>query len=221
MIRSLAAVVALALALAGCAPTPRKPADDPQQRWQARQQQLGAVDRWRAEGRLSIDRGGEGGQAYFDWQQRGERLRLRLTGPWGQGGGVIEAGPSGAQLDLGDGERYRGPDARRLLASVYGWDIPVAELRYWLVGLARDGARPDLDRFGRLARLDWQGWRIEYEAYQQVGGLELPSRVRARQGEAVEIRIAIHDWALPGASDGGDSESDAPGPSGDGPIMGG
>jgi len=219
VIRCLLVLASLALVVVGCAPAPRKPADDPQQRWQARQQQLRGFDRWRAEGRLSIDRGGDGRQAYFAWHQRGERFRLRLTGPWGQGVGVIEAGPSGAQLDLGDGERYRGPDARRVLASVYGWDIPVSGLRYWLVGLARDGAKPALDRFGRLARLEWQGWRIEYEAYREVAGVELPSRLRARRGDAVEIRVAIHDWALPGAS--GDGDSDAPDPASDGPMMGG
>jgi outer membrane lipoprotein LolB len=214
-------VLALVLSLlaVGCAQQPRETVDDPRRVWQQRQQQLEALERWQAEGRLSVELADDGGQAHFTWRQMGENFQLRLSGPWGQGGSVIEGGPEGARLDAGDGQRYRGSDAQQLLAAVYGWQIPVDGLRYWLIGLPRAEGDPEIDRFGRLAAVTWQQWRIEYQGYQRVAGLELPERLRARRGDRGEIRLAIHDWILP--ERGRDVDEEAPEAESDIPLVGG
>lgn len=215
MIRLTLAVVALALLLAGCAST-RQAAPDPESTWQERRARLQALDEWQADGRLSVRVERDGGQANFTWIQAGGTYRLRLTGPWGQGGAVLEAGQGAAELDAAEGRHYRGANARSLLASVYGWDIPVGGLRYWLVGLPGEGNEYSLDRFGRLDRLTWNEWEIVYESYRRIQGVELPTDIRVERDAETRVNIAIDEWGV-----GGDASDDGDGIDSPVPLMGG
>lgn len=207
MRRGVLVAIAL-LGLAGCATGPREVPGDREEAWRTLEARLEALDRWRAEGRLSVRMGGDGGQARFSWtDEAGAGFRLRLEGPWGSGAARLAGGNGSARLTTGEGRDYAGADARALLAAVYGWDIPVAGLRRWLIGLPADAGGYTLDRFGRLATLESQGWRIEYRRYRQVGDLDLPAVLRARRvaGET-EVRVVVDEW-YPG---GGDSGAPAP-----------
>lgn len=216
-LRASLPVLCLAVLLAGCAAGPRPLPDDRQAAWQELRARLEALEGWHAEGRLSVRMDGDGGQAGFTWvETRDAGFQLRLSGPWGQGAARLRGGDGAAELRSGDGYRYAGDDARSLLARVYGWDIPVAGLRSWLIGLPADGADYTLDRFGRLATLDRGGWHIEYRRYRRVGDLDLPAVLRARNAAAdTEVRVVVDDWR-PGSADG-----DAPGPTSPVPLMGG
>lgn len=209
------AVVAV-LVLAGCAAGPRTVPDDRAAAWRALESRLEALTRWRAEGRLSVRMNGDGGQARFSWtDESAAGFRLRLAGPWGQGATRLTGGDGAARLVTGDGRGYTGGDARGLLATVYGWDIPVEGLRRWLLGLPAGGTDYTLDRFGRLATLQWRDWHIEYGRYHQVDGLDLPAVLRARHAAAdTEVRVVVDAWRT-GAETGG-----TPTPGSPVPLMG-
>jgi outer membrane lipoprotein LolB len=207
----------IAVTAAGCAGPARQPLEDAASAWAERRASLQALSAWRAEGRLSARVERDGGQAHFAWSQSGSRFRLRLGGPWGQGAAILEAEPDRVTLDTGEGRRYRGTDARSLLASVYGWDIPVAELRYWLVGLPGPRTQFSLDEYGRLARLTWQDWRIVYSGYEQVDGRALPSSIRIERepdarGSVARVKLVVDQWRLGRASDAADANGDNSGP---------
>ena len=194
--------------LTACATGPRSVPGDREAAWADHRDRLEALSGWRAEGRLAVRTRDDAGNANFVWIEEGEdRFRLRLEGPLGQGGGRLVVDGVGAVLTTGDGQRYAGSDAGRLLGELYGWDIPVAGLRQWLVGLPGADADYDLDRFGRITALDWRGWRIEYRRYRQVGELDLPATLVASRAEAgTEIRVAIDQW-VPGAGNEPPSEA--------------
>lgn len=207
------AVVGLAIALAGCAAGPRTQPDDPEAAWASLREGLQALDAWRAEGRLVVRSGDDGGQAAFTWIERADgTFGVRMAGPWGQGAARLTGGDGGAQLRAADGARYVDADAGELLAGVYGWDIPVAGLRRWLVGLPGAGADYTLDGFGRVATLGWQDWRVEYRRYRQVDGIDLPAVLTAsRADDGTEIRVAIDGWRF-GAAGGDARPPDSPVP---------
>lgn len=209
MIRLAIGVIAVVALLSGCAP-PRQPPSDRASVWQERRSSLQTLDEWQANGRLSVQFERDGGQANFDWTQSGSTYRLRLTGPWGQGGAVLEAGQGAAELDAGEGRRYRGGDARALLASVYGWDIPIGGLRYWLLGLPGDANDYALDRYGRLQRVTWKDWEIVYEAYRRIEGVELPTAIRVHRDADTEVNVAIDEWRLNDGNDGDGIDSPVP-----------
>lgn len=210
--------VLVALLLAGCVTAPRPVPADREAAWSELRARLQALSGWHAEGRLTVRTEADVGNAHFTWvEEPGSGYRLRLGGPLGQGGGRLSGGDGRATLVTADGQRYIGGDAAGLLRDLYGWEIPVAGLRQWLLGLPGEQAEYRLDRFGRLESLDWRGWHIEYRRYRNVDDLDLPATLVARDREdGTEIRIAIDHWDV-GAGDG----DAGPEPSSPVPLMGG
>jgi len=203
--------------LAACATGPRSVPGDREVAWSEQRERLEALSGWRAKGRLAVRTPDDAGNANFVWVEAGdEHFRLRLEGPLGQGGGRLVVDGEQAVLTTGNGQRFAGADAGRLLDELYGWDIPVTGLRHWLLGLPGADADYELDRFGRITNLDWRGWRIEYRRYRQVGDLDLPATLVASNADsATEIRVAIDQW---------EPQSNEQAPSEEGstvPLMGG
>lgn len=191
------APIALLLAGAGCAIEPRPVPDERNAAWDELRAQLEQLEQWRAEGRLVVRE--EGTPASFTWVERPDgSFELRLAGPWGQGAARLSGGRGRATLVTADDLRYTAGDAQRLLARVYGWDIPVSGLRQWLLGLPGPEADYTLDRFGRLETLNWRDWHIEYGRYRLTDeGLDMPAVLTAtRSGGDSEIRVAIQSWRL-------------------------
>lgn len=204
--RQLLLLLPLVVFIGACTTAPRPLPDDRERAWERMRAELEALERWRAEGRLVVRTGGDGGQARFSWQEHGSgRFSLRLSGPWGQGAARLDGGRGRAELQAADGRRFAGPDARELLLAVYDWDIPVDALRRWLIGLPTAGATRELDRFGRVTSLQWRGWALEYRRYRQHGTLDLPALLVARRnGDEVELRLAVDHWRI------GDEQSPVP-----------
>ncbi len=203
--------------IAGCAVGPRSVPDERAEAWAELRAELEALDQWRAEGRMVVRDGRDGNPAGFTWIESADGgFQLRLSGPWGQGVARLSGAAARAELVTAQGRRYTAADSHQLLSQVYGWDIPVAGLRRWLVGLPGPDADHTLDRFGRLKALDWRDWHIEYGRYRLVEeGLEMPAVLTAsRAGGATEIRVAIHEWQL------GPRKPDAPGDESPIPLMG-
>lgn len=210
-----ALVLAGVVALGACAVGPREVPDDRDSAWDNLRGQLEGLDGWHAEGRLSVNMAGDGGSAGFAWRERADgRFSLRLSGPWGQGVARLSGDDHRVELDTGDGPVVTGDDASMLLRDLYGWDVPVAGLRRWLIGLPADDtadATYTLDRFGRLETLVWRDWEIEYRRHRRVDDLDLPAILRAERtdGEA-RIRIAVDRWQLKEAGSSDDDDTDVP-----------
>lgn len=195
-------LIAVAALLAACAyQGPRERPADREQAWQELRAGLESIETWRAQGRMSVRTASDGGSAGFDWREQGDgRFELRLAGPWGQGVARLSGTRNRAVLDEGNGRILRGRDAGRLLRRAYDWNIPVSELRRWLIGLpAADEVEVSytLDVYGRLETLDWEDWQITYGRYRQRDDLDLPAELTIdNSAEAVRIRVAIDDWDL-------------------------
>lgn len=207
----LGPVLVLALLL-GCSTSPRPVPDDRAAAWAELRSQLQALDAWRAEGRLAVRGVAEPGQANFTWSQSPTGgFRLELDGPWGQSAGRLVVDASGRSvLTTRRGREYVGRDPARLVQRLYGWQIPVRALRQWLLGLPGE-APYELDRFGRLAAVDWQAWQIDYRRHRVVEGLDLPVNLRARDTRAgTELRVAVDRWHI--GRDGQTPPGDSPVP---------
>ena len=186
------AIVALALVLGGCATAPTTPtaAVDP-----------GRLREWRATGRMALAVDGRGGSGSFTWQQRDLATTLSIRGPLGAGAmQIVAEGESLAATD-GEGRSVDTGPARAMLRERVGADLPIAELRYWMLGL------PSPDSPARVAVaagtpsrvIEQSGWRIGYDAFRATGGLSLPARFSAVQG-VVRLKVVIDDWTLPASS---------------------
>ncbi|RJG03592.1 lipoprotein insertase outer membrane protein LolB [Noviherbaspirillum sedimenti] len=203
MSRRLACVAALCWLLAGCAAL-IPPAEQPVSA--VRPAPRAYLDTIELAGRLSVQyrRGGadEALHGSFSWSQTPQRTLLTLFSPLGQTLAVIEVQAGGASLTQAGQAPKVAADADALAQTALGWPLPVAGLRDWLQGFARDArSQPwvaPAEPGSAVSTPD--GWRIVYTSWQQAGAADAvrPRRIDlARQtAEAgpVSLRIVIDNW---------------------------
>lgn len=153
------------------------------------------LDSWSASGRLGVVSSAQSGSGRFDWQQRQAVSRVQLRGPVGIGALQMELDGTQLRLRAGDGGVYDADAALDELEQRLGVRLPVAQLRYWLIGQPAPGAHEwsNTDEQERVLLQD--GWRIRYQRMLQQGTLQLPEKLTLAQGE-VQIRAVIERWQL-------------------------
>ena len=193
MIARLAAMAVLLLA-GGCATLP--PSEEPDD-WPARRAALQSLDGWRLNGRIAIAAGADGFSGGFDWSQAGERADIALSGP--MGGTRLSIHVDGGRFRVTDerGASYAGEEAERFVAERIGpgQPLPVAAMRYWLVGAPAPDA-PHEETLGadrRLASLAQSGWQVRYDRYEPVGTVALPARLEMTT-EGLRLRVVVSNW---------------------------
>jgi outer membrane lipoprotein LolB len=185
----LAWAAAVALALSGCAAPPRAPEGvtrpDP-----------AVLNHWSASGRMAIAAGNDGGSGSFDWVQDGTTSRLDLRGPLGAGAVRLVVTPGTLSLADGSGRVLDADAARADLQARLGAALPWDHLRFWLLGVPAPGVEATvLDQDAAPWRLIEQaGWRLAYDSFDVVGGLNLPKRLTAERG-AVRVRVIVDTWS--------------------------
>lgn len=181
-----AALLLAALALGACAamrtaalPDTELPVD-----WGARRSVLQSWPGFELRGRVAVARGDEGFSGALRWTQTGARARLEVDGPLGVGGARYDLDPAEA-----DGAA---------LERAIGAPVPVASLRYWLLGVPDPAsvAEESLDAGStRLASLRQAGWSVAYTRYAPVPAtrLELPQLIEVSR-EGLRVRLLIEGW---------------------------
>lgn len=120
------------------------------------------------------------------------RDEIWLMTPLGQTLAHIVDEPNGATLTAADQRQYRAFSVEQLTRQALGWELPLAQLQYWIDGLPAPGlpvTRRVADDGGRTSILEQHGWRIDY-AYAADGGQ--PRRLEMRKGSA-EIRVVVDE----------------------------
>ncbi len=189
--------VALSLLLAGCVPAVRMQGDAAQLDAQlAREQALAHADHWVLQGRLGVSDGKNGGSGSLTWTQDGDHYEFVMRGPAISGANFRLSGdPDGALLEgLRDGP-LRGPDAEALMRKALGWEVPLRDLRAWVLGLRAGTGAAEL-RFGtnRLPSLLQQdGWSVDYREWDELHKPPLPKKVFAEK-PPYKVHLSIESW---------------------------
>jgi len=76
-----------------------------------------------------------------------------------------------------------------------GFELPLDNLRYWLLGVPDPSIAFDLTRNeqDRALHLTQAGWSIEYDRYLPNNGDLLPTRLVMSRADA-RVRIAVDHW---------------------------
>lgn len=191
--------VALPLLLAACVPAVRVRGDagllDAQL---AREQALAHADHWTLQGRLGVSNGRDGGSGSFSWTQDGDRYDFVLRGPAISGANFrLSGGPDEALLEGLDGGPLRGADAEALMRKALGWEVPLRDLRAWVLGLRADSGPAELsfgaDRLPSLLQQD--GWTVDYREWDAARQPPLPKKVYAEK-PPYKVKLSITSWDL-------------------------
>jgi outer membrane lipoprotein LolB len=179
-------------ALAACATT--RPPPSPSIHWDQRASTLQSTGDWQLDGRAAVALGTQGWQATLNWRQADNIAELHLAGPFGIGALVLKQTPAGLSLN-------GAPPSDAVLAQIHdklGFDLPIEDLHYWLLGVPNPGSSFDLSRNDqdRAKSLSQAGWKVDYDRYSPVAGDLLPARLVLSRGD-VRVRIVIDHWDLP------------------------
>ncbi|MDN5848381.1 MAG: lipoprotein insertase outer membrane protein LolB [Nitrococcus sp.] len=183
--------------LAGCAVQPPLPEQARRTAFANHQAQVSQLSSWSLAGRAAIRTAREGGSVAVHWQQSSERYRIDLIAPFGAGSVRLTGDSQHVRLQTSRGESVVAASARNLLRRYMGYDVPVTALRYWLLGIPAPGpiGLRRLDRYGRLAFLAQQGWRVEFLDYGRFSGVELPTAL-VLERDQMQVKLVIRDWDL-------------------------
>lgn len=181
-----AALLLALLALAGCAGLRSVALPDTElpSSWGERRGALQAWPGYELRGRIAVARGDDGFSGALRWVQSGRTARLELDGPLGVGGVRYDLDPATV-----DGAA---------LGQALGVPVPVASLRYWLLGVPDPAlaAEESLDPgAARLAALRQAGWHVVYARYAPVPGtrLEMPQRIEVTR-DGLRLRLLVEGW---------------------------
>ena len=191
--------VLLPLLLAACVPAPvvRTKGDAAQLAvQQSREQSLAHADHWVMQGRLGVSDGKDGGSGSFSWTQNGDHYEFVLRGPAISGADFrLSGGPDGAQLQGLKSGPISGPDAEALMRKSLGWEVPLRDLRAWVLGLRADSGAAEVS-FGDNALpslLVQDGWSVEYREWDTTRQPALPTKVYANK-PPYKVRLSIESW---------------------------
>ena len=197
MFRQLIVISLLAL-LTGCAGLTNREAIEGQgnpQLWKTHKAQISALDAWQINGKVGIRAPKDSGSGTLFWLQRQDYYDIRLSGPLGRGAARLTGRPGAILLEVANQGRYEAESPEALLEEQLGWRLPVSHLQWWVRGLpAPDSkSRVTLDSDSQLARLQQDGWDVEYLSYAEQNGYSLPQRIKLH-GTNLDVTLVIKDW---------------------------
>lgn len=192
-------LLVLPLLLNACVPAVRMKGDASLLAAQhAREQALAPVDRWVLQGRLGVSNGSDGGSGSFSWSQDGEHYEFVLRAPVTGKSFRLSGDNHGALMEGLDGGPIRGRDAESLMHRALGWDVPLRDLRAWVLGLRADGGPAELT-FGTdqlPASLLQDGWSVDYREWDTSHQPPLPKKLYAAK-PPYKVKLVIESWQLP------------------------
>lgn len=160
------------LLLAACSSLPQPGAggniDSPQ--WKAHQQQVENIAAYQTRGAFAYLSDKQKVYARFFWQQTAAgHYRLLLTNPLGSTELELNVQPGVAQITDSQGRHYVSDNAAVMIEKLTGMQIPLDNLRQWMLGLPGQAQQVRLDSAQRLSQLTYrhagQNWQVDYLRY--------------------------------------------------------
>ena len=194
---ALAALAVLAM-LSGCrtapppAAIPGPGADAP---WAVQRPVLETLERYALNGKVAVAANGQGFTASLRYQQQPRRADLALDGPLGIGGMRITLEEQSLAVTNSRGEALDGEAARAEIERRLGFELPLEELRWWLLGLPAPG-QSEVDTApdgGAIRGFVQNGWHVAINTRAPGLGFSLPQRLTAERGGA-RLKLFIERW---------------------------
>ena len=191
-----AVLVALGL-LAGCRTAPPAVivgpgADAP---WPEQRAALEKLERYSLNGRVAVAANGQGFSASLRYQQLPRSSNLALDGPLGIGGLRVVLEGEDLEIATSRGEKLDGDAARAELEHRLGVALPLAELRWWLLGIPAPGETAVNQDAGTGEIHDFMqaGWRVSINSRAAGLGFSLPQRLTAER-EGARLKLLVERW---------------------------
>lgn len=164
----------------------------------AQQTELLALKHWRMDGRIAVQSATEAFQAGLVWEHEGRQDRVQVSGPLSQGAYSIVLQDHLILVRDQNGNLRTSNNPSALLRSELGVAVPLASLRYWVLGMADPGGAsplPVFDNQGRLRELRQADWVLSYPGFVAAGDYELPQKLLAESRD-IKLKLVVDDWSI-------------------------
>jgi outer membrane lipoprotein LolB len=166
--------------------------------WQQHQQAVAKINQYQTRGAFAYLSDKQKVYARFNWQQTAaDRYRLLLTNPLGSTELQLDAQGSVVQIVDNKGKRYVSNDAEKMISQLTGMDIPLANLRQWMMGLPGDASDYQLNNNYQLQSLnyrrDGQQWQVKISDYDSKVTPPLPANLELTEG-GQRIKLRMDSW---------------------------
>jgi outer membrane lipoprotein LolB len=195
----LAIVAALLALLAGCRTVPPPApavigpgADAP---WPEQYTALSTLENYGLTGRVAVAANGQGFTANLRYHQQQQRADLALDGPMGIGGMRMQFDDRELSVTNSRGETLDGAAARAEIENRLGFELPLAELRWWLLGIPSPAtpAQKNQPADGPIADFQQNGWHVSINSRAPGLGFSLPGRLTVER-EGARMKLLVESW---------------------------
>lgn len=167
------------------------------------------LNEWRIKGKIAWITPQERTSAYINWDNEQDSAQLVLTNVLGISLANMSYDPQLATLNA-DGETYTDINPERLIARTTGWQIPIAQLQYWIKGIASPQQKQSVNDVkynedGSLNNFTSQcpscdKWKITYSQYKtwQIKESEyrLPAAITlVNLNSQAQLKLRISQWS--------------------------
>jgi outer membrane lipoprotein LolB len=164
----------------------------------ARGIELGALQHWWLNGRISIATDVQAWSGKLSWRQNSVSYLIHFNAPTGQGAIQLSGDASGVEFRSADGTLITATDADALLREQTGWRLPISGIWYWVRGLAAPDmilTRVIVGEDGNVSRLEQDDWEISLDRYQMFDGHLFPKKITV-ENQDLKVRVVVDLWAV-------------------------
>ena len=185
------------LLISACAPLQTQPVTaTPPSTWPAHRAAMQAVDSWQLKGKLAYRNDHDSGSAWFDWAQHGDSFTIYLSGPFGVGTVKISGDSQTITLSQPGETDISSHSASALTQRLFGWQLPVEQMRAWIRGLPASSSNRVIKTFnaqGLLNTLQEDGWQLAISRYQHEPPGPLPGKIKGHSDKLTFI-LLLKEW---------------------------
>lgn len=191
------------LLLSACVtPPPQGPGQSPDSaQWKQHVSEVKQITAFQTRGAFAYLSEQQKVYARYNWQQTAsDRYRLLLTSPLGSTEMQLDTQGTTVQLVDNTGKRYFSHNATQMISELTGMNIPLENLRQWMLGLPGSANSYTLNNQYQLRSAtythDGQTWQVTINDYRQDVKPALPADLELTTGD-LRIKLRMDSWKLP------------------------
>ena len=162
--------------------------------WIDHVQNMRLINDWQANAKVAIAIQKKTQSAKMTWLQQDSQFDITFSGPFGHAGPRISGSDTSVTLLIPKEQPLTGSSASALLQQRLGWQLPVENARYWMLGIPSPTSESEVTlKDERLLSLQQDGWIINYTDYTKVDDEYRPSKIIITRGD-FKILLVIYKW---------------------------
>ncbi|MBT4837352.1 MAG: outer membrane lipoprotein LolB [Methylococcales bacterium] len=166
------------------------------EQWLLHIAEIQKLKQWQFSSRISVQHLTKRWSAALFWQQNETNFEIKIIGPLGQGALLLKGDENNLSVNDGKNIKYFKNYTSSDIESLYGINIPIKQLRHWVIGNPMaDFNLITLNDDDLLKKVEKDRWQLDITKYRDINGLSLPKKMKITHPDWF-IKLAILNWKI-------------------------